>query len=59
GRARDIEIRGATNVTAAEQDDLVRLLKNSRFRPRLTEGELADTSPVVVRYYLPVIGDDK
>ena len=33
-------------------DDLVSLLKSSRFRPRLTDGEFADASPVVVRYYL-------
>jgi hypothetical protein len=59
GRARDVEIRDAVNVTAAEQADLVSLLKNSRFRPRLTNGEFADTSPVVVRYSLPVIGDDR
>jgi hypothetical protein len=33
-------------------------LKSSRFRPRLTAGEFADMSPVVVRYHLPVIGKD-
>jgi hypothetical protein len=52
GRARDIEIRGAANATEAAQDDLVSLLKSSRFRPRLTQGRFADSSPVVVRYYL-------
>lgn len=59
GRAREIEVRGAANVSEADQADLVSLLKNSRFRPRLTEGEFAETSPVAVRYYLPVIGDAK
>lgn len=59
GRAREIEVRGAANVSEADQADLVSLLKNSRFRPRLTEGEFADASPVAVRYYLPVIGDEK
>jgi hypothetical protein len=59
GRAREIEVRDVADVTAADQADLVSLLKRSRFRPRLTEGEFADASPVVVRYGLPVIGDDK
>ena len=57
--ARDIEIRGAANVTDAEQADLESLLKSSRFRPRLTQGGFADASPVAVRYYLPVIGNEK
>ncbi len=59
GRAREIEVRDAANVTAADQADFVKFLKSSRFRPRLTDGEFADASPVVVRYYLPVIGNDK
>jgi hypothetical protein len=59
GRAREIEVRGAANVTEADQADLVSLLKNTRFRPRLTEGEFAEASPVAVRYYLPVIGNDQ
>lgn len=59
GRAREIEVRDAANVTDPDQADLVDLLKGSRFRPRLTAGEFADASPVVVRYYLPVIGNDQ
>ena len=58
GRARDVEIRAAANVTEADQAGLVSVVKRSRFRPRLMDGEFADASPVVVRYYLPVIGRD-
>jgi hypothetical protein len=58
GRARDVEVRAAENVTEADQADLVGLLKGSRFRPRLVDGAFADSSPVVARYYLPVIGED-
>jgi hypothetical protein len=59
GRAREIEVRDAVNVTDADQDDLESLVKSSRFRPRLTQGGFADASVVAVRYYLPVIGNDK
>jgi len=59
GRAREIEVRAAANVSEAGQADLVSLLKSSRFRPRLTDGEFADATPVVVRYYLPVLGNEK
>ena len=52
GRARDIEVRDAMNATEAARDDLVSLLKSSRFRPRLTQGRFADSSPILVRYYL-------
>ena len=52
GRARDVEIRDAANATDDAQDDLVSLLKSSRFRPRLTDGRFADSLPVVVRYHL-------
>ncbi|HUQ53785.1 MAG TPA: hypothetical protein VM692_16265 [Gammaproteobacteria bacterium] len=52
GRARAIEIRGAANATDDDEAELESLLKNNRFRPRLKDGKLADTTPVVVRYYL-------
>jgi hypothetical protein len=51
GRGRDIELRGVENATDAATSDLIGLLKNSRFRPRLTGGQFAE-SPVVVRYYV-------
>jgi hypothetical protein len=52
GRGRDLEIRNVSNATEAAQHELVVLLKNSRFRPRLTDGAFADESPVAFRYYL-------
>jgi hypothetical protein len=52
GRGREIEILDATNDTATARDRLVGLIMNSRFRPRPTDGEFADSSRVVTRYYL-------
>jgi hypothetical protein len=40
------------NATDTEKARLVQLIENSRFRPRLTDGEFARASPVVLRYYL-------
>jgi hypothetical protein len=51
GQSRRIEILGATNVSDAEKDELEGLLRTSRFRPRVTNGELA-VSPIRLRYYL-------
>jgi hypothetical protein len=53
GESRRIEIVGAApDVSNAAQDELVSLIKASRFRPRVMDGELSRASPVVVRYYL-------
>jgi len=52
GRARAIRIRDAANAADRARADLVDLLKSSRFRPRLTDGRFADSSPVVVHYGL-------
>jgi hypothetical protein len=53
GASERIEILNATtNVTDAAKGRLVRLISRSRFRPRVTDGQFADTSPIVVRYYL-------
>jgi hypothetical protein len=52
GRARAIEIRDATNAPDDARDDLVELLKSSRFRPRLTHGQFADSTPVLLRYHV-------
>jgi hypothetical protein len=53
GRARGIEILATTtNATDDEQDRLTRLIARSEFRPRVVNGQLADRSPVVLRYYL-------
>jgi hypothetical protein len=60
GEARRIEVRGASpDVSNAAKSDLVTLLKSSRFRPRVTDGDLGRASPVAVRYYLsPVTTED-
>jgi len=51
GQSRRIRILGTTNVSDAETDQLEGLLLSSRFRPRVTDGELA-TAPIRLRYYL-------
>jgi hypothetical protein len=51
GRARDVELHGATNASKREQRRLLRLIKKSRFRPQLTDGAFADSKPVSFRYY--------
>lgn len=51
GKSENVEILDATaNVARAAERDLVRLIKRSRFRPRLTDGRFEDLSPVIVRY---------
>lgn len=53
GQARNIEILETTmNATHAAETGAVRLIKSKRFRPRVTQGQFADGSPIVVRYYL-------
>jgi hypothetical protein len=52
GEARRVQILKAMSVTDADKATLVQLIQRSRFRPRVTGGEFARTSPVVVRYYL-------
>ena len=59
GESRRVEILGAApEVSNAAKDELVTLIKGSRFRPRVTDGELAGAAPVVVRYYLDDVTDD-
>jgi hypothetical protein len=52
GRSRAIEVLDAANATDAATQRLLVLIKNNRFRPRLTDGEFADAAPVSMRYYL-------
>jgi hypothetical protein len=53
GEGRRVEILGASpNVPDSVKDELASLIKGSRFRPRVTDGELRRESPVAVRYYL-------
>ena len=53
GESRNVEIVGATpGVSPAAKQELANLIKGSRFRPRVADGELGRAAPVVVRYYL-------
>jgi hypothetical protein len=53
GQARRVRILAATtNATDADKKRLVELIEHSAFRPRVTDGEFARASPVVLRYYL-------
>ncbi len=53
GVSRRIEILDTTvGATDADRQSLVRLISRSRFRPRVTDGEFANRSRVVVRYYV-------
>jgi hypothetical protein len=53
GTSRRIEILDASaHATRAAKKDLVHLIARSRFRPRVTDGEFARASRVVVRYPL-------
>jgi hypothetical protein len=51
GRAVNVELRNATAGVSREQKfGVVRWIGDQRFRPIMTNGELADAVPVVVRY---------
>jgi hypothetical protein len=52
GRGRAVELVNAANTTKAEQNELVRLISHSRFRPRPTEGEFDGPARVSLRYYV-------
>ena len=53
GRGKRIEILDTTpSATRAEERDLIRLIEGTTFRPRIVDGELAASAPVVVRYAL-------
>src|SRR5687767_6060630 len=52
GRSRAVEILDNANATHAAKQDLMTLIRSSRYRPRLTEGTFADATPVRMRYYL-------
>lgn len=52
GESRRVEVLSAApDVPGAAKEELVSLIKASRFRPRVKDGELA-AAPVVLRYYL-------
>ena len=53
GRSSRARVLDATdNSDRAVEKRLVQLVERSRFRPRIVEGRIADSGPIVVRYYL-------
>jgi hypothetical protein len=52
GRSRAVEILQEANASHAEKQDLMALIRSSRYRPRLTDGAFADAAQVRMRYYL-------
>lgn len=53
GRSERIEILdSAADVKRSDEKELTRMIRQSSFRPRLADGEFADSSRVSLRYYL-------
>ena len=53
GRSKSVDVLDTTsNAARAQKRDLIHLIKRHRFRPRVINGEFADSAAVVVRYYL-------
>jgi len=53
GESRRIRIADSTtNVTRAETSRIVNLVKRSRFRPRMFDGQFANSSMIGIRYYV-------
>jgi hypothetical protein len=52
GRARDIEVRSMANATEEVRKTLFSLIRSSRFRPRVIDGQFGDSTPVAFRYYV-------
>lgn len=52
GRSRKIDVLDTAGATRQDRNRLAELIKKSRFRPQTHDGEFADASHVVLRYYL-------
>jgi hypothetical protein len=52
GRGRAVEIVAAVDVTERDVDELVGIIKNKRFRPRLTDAGFAVAAPIALRYHV-------
>lgn len=53
GKGEGIEILDTTqNTSRAAERDVVQLMKHSRFRPRVTNDQFADSEPIIVRFHL-------
>jgi hypothetical protein len=54
GRSEHVDVLDTSmNATSSEQNDLVRLIRRSVFRPRTNAGRFDEASRIVVRYHLP------
>jgi hypothetical protein len=54
GESEQIEVlESSESATRGEERNLIQRIKFGSFRPRAVDGALADSAPVVVRYYLP------
>jgi hypothetical protein len=52
GRSSRARILDTTdNSTRAVEKNLLQLVERSRFRPKIVDGRIADSGPIVVRYY--------
>jgi hypothetical protein len=53
GNSHHVRVVGSTtDATRAVEKRVVQFISVSRFRPRVVDGQLADSAPVVVRYFL-------
>jgi hypothetical protein len=54
GKSKQIEVLDTStpDVSRDAKKDLVRVIKFSRFRPQVTDGQFMDSAPIVVRYYV-------
>lgn len=54
GKGRRIEVLEASTASRrAAARHVNQLIRRSRFRPRLVDGQFADSRPITLRYYLP------
>jgi hypothetical protein len=58
GKSEDIEVVDTMgDVSRSAERELVRTVKFSRFRPRLTDGRFTTSDPIVVRYYVNEVNE--
>lgn len=52
GSSRRIKVLETSNASASAEQRLTKLIARSRFRPRVTDGQFARASRVIVRYFV-------
>jgi hypothetical protein len=53
GRSRNVEVLAKSDdMTRSDERRIVNTVRHSRFRPRVVDGQFADSEPLVVRYYV-------